>query len=323
MHPRARALTLLLVAALGAGCRSSDPAPAPPTPGSGSAAAAVDPWAPQAQRPLDPPTVTHPMARPMFWTATRGGKTTYVFGTLHLGVAASRRIPLWVWHHFDEARTLVLEANIQDIEMVRWTLRSPGPTLHAELGDAYWAKFEAMVTPLAASFLDGQATAVAALRASGVGGGAADQSLPMDGELLVRAQGLAKQLVFLEDAQTQGALFTELFDLAMLRRVIDHADELAPLNPQFFDAYLAGDDARLAALARAQFRLGVADDAALDRFLERLLRGRNQAWVAALERVAAEGGAFVAVGALHLTGPGNVLELLRARGFEITRPTPP
>ncbi len=64
------------------------------------------------------------------------------------------------------------------------------------------------------------------------------------------------------------------------------------------------------------------EDAALDRFLDRLLRTRSQAWVATLERVAAEGGAFVAVGALHLTGPGNVLELLRARGFEITRPAP-
>lgn len=321
MH--ARALTLLVVALLGGGCRSSDRAPGPERTGAAAPVAAVDPWAPQAQKPLDPPTVTHPMARPMFWTATKGGTTTYVFGTLHLGVAASRRIPRWVWRHFDEARTLVLEANIQDIEMMRWTLRPPGPTLHAELGDAYWAKFEAMVTPLAASFLDGQATAVAALRASGVGGGASDQALPMDGELLVRAQGLDKQLVFLEDARTQGALFTDLFDLALLQRVIDHADELAPLNPPFYDAYLAGDDARLAELARAQFRLGVADDAALDRFLDRLLRSRNQAWVAALERVAAEGGAFVAVGALHLTGPGNVLELLRARGFEIARPTPP
>ena len=56
-------------------------------------------------RELPPPKVTRPFERPFVWSAARDGKTMYLFGTLHGGVDAEKRIPLWVWKHFDEATT--------------------------------------------------------------------------------------------------------------------------------------------------------------------------------------------------------------------------
>jgi uncharacterized protein YbaP (TraB family) len=317
----------LLVATLIA-CKSGEaPTPASKTmSGSATAAsgAAVDPWADDRPKALPPPKVTRPLEAPFVWIATRDGKTTYLFGTVHAGVNAEHRIPLWVWEFFDRSTTLVEEANLQDLEIIRWTVRPDGAkTLHQELGDDYWKKLEDTITPMQAGFLDTQSTAVAALRVSGYGGSVADRNAgSMDGELLVRAQGLAKRIEFLESGTFQSQLFGELFDIAALKRLLDSRDQLKQLNPKFMNFYLAGDDAMLD-VARAQFRLQCEDDAHATRMLDRLLLSRNKSWIPTLEKLHAAGGAFVAVGALHLIGEGSVVELLRSRGFTVERATAP
>jgi len=50
-----------------------------------------------------------------------------------------------------------------------------------------------------------------------------------------------------------------------------------------------------------------------------LIAERNRDWMAALVPELAKGGAFVAFGALHLPGDTGIVQLLRARGFEVTR----
>lgn len=321
--------TYLALAALVA-CKSGD-APAPSAKSvTGSAAgsgapAAVDPWNDDRPKALPPPKVTRPLDAPFVWTATRDGKTTYLFGTVHGGVNAEHRIPLWVWDYFDRSTTLIEEANLQQLDIIQWTVRPDGrPTLHQELGDDYWKMLEDTITPMQAGFLDTQATAVAALRVSGYGGGAADKNAgSMDGELLVRAQGLAKRIEFLETGAFQSQLFAELFDLATLKRLLDRRDRLKVLNSAFISTYLGGDEVELATTARAQFAVQCEDDAATAHLLDRLLLSRNKSWIPTIEKVHAAGGAFVAVGALHLVGEGSVVELLRSRGFTVERATAP
>jgi len=50
-----------------------------------------------------------------------------------------------------------------------------------------------------------------------------------------------------------------------------------------------------------------------------LIEARNRAWMDVLAPQLELGGAFAAFGALHLPGAAGVIELLRARGFEVTR----
>ena len=50
-----------------------------------------------------------------------------------------------------------------------------------------------------------------------------------------------------------------------------------------------------------------------------LLDNRNRAWMDMLVPQLEMGGVFAAFGALHLPGAAGVIELLRARGFEVTR----
>ena len=59
-----------------------------------------------------------------------------------------------------------------------------------------------------------------------------------------------------------------------------------------------------------------------DESMEDMLYSRNAAWIAPIEKLHAEGGGFIAVGAMHLVGPKNVLELLANRGYAIARVTP-
>jgi len=54
-------------------------------------------------------------------------------------------------------------------------------------------------------------------------------------------------------------------------------------------------------------------------FAAALLDARNRAWMGVLVPQLARGGVFAAFGALHLPGETGVIELLRARGFEVTR----
>jgi uncharacterized protein YbaP (TraB family) len=53
--------------------------------------------------------------------------------------------------------------------------------------------------------------------------------------------------------------------------------------------------------------------------MEEMLYQRNASWIAEIEQMHAQGGGFIAVGAMHLLGKRSVLELLAARGYKITR----
>ena len=48
-----------------------------------------------------------------------------------------------------------------------------------------------------------------------------------------------------------------------------------------------------------------------------LIEARNERWLGKLDDLLRQGGVFVAVGAIHLTGQAGLLERLRQRGFEI------
>jgi uncharacterized protein YbaP (TraB family) len=54
-------------------------------------------------------------------------------------------------------------------------------------------------------------------------------------------------------------------------------------------------------------------------FAAALIDARNRAWMDVLVPQLELGGVFAAFGALHLPGKAGVIELLRARGFEVTR----
>jgi len=58
---------------------------------------------------------------------------------------------------------------------------------------------------------------------------------------------------------------------------------------------------------------------AQDEFMRLLLIGRNATMAERAAPLLAEGGAFIAVGALHLPGKDGLIERFRASGYKVTK----
>jgi uncharacterized protein YbaP (TraB family) len=75
-----------------------------------------------------------------------------------------------------------------------------------------------------------------------------------------------------------------------------------------------------AALAILEAAPGLTDDErrAEAELTHRLLADRNATMADRAAPFLEKGGAFIAVGALHLSGKGGLIELLRGKGYQVT-----
>jgi uncharacterized protein len=107
--------------------------------------------------------------------------------------------------------------------------------------------------------------------------------------------------------------------VALLRHSLAHRDELLELEDATIAAYLARD---LAGLWRLRQRFGerhpeIAEHLAV--MTKRLLHDRSVVMAYRMQRELRRGGAFAAVGALHLYGTRGVLALLEQDGYRAAR----
>ena len=124
----------------------------------------------------------------------------------------------------------------------------------------------------------------------------------------------------LESAAEQTAIFTDMSEadqVALLRLAVDEHPRVGWWWEQLVEAYLARDVAGYIALMLEQ--TAPEDRDLADRFLERLIDARNEIMVERMAPRLGEGGALVAVGALHLPGERGILRLLEQRGHAILR----
>jgi uncharacterized protein len=107
----------------------------------------------------------------------------------------------------------------------------------------------------------------------------------------------------------------EAEQIAFLQTTLDDLDGVVALIDESTALWKRGDADAIGALMTESMR----DRPNLRR---RLLDDRNQAWVPQIEALLSAGDtAIVIVGMGHLTGPGSVIELLRARGHTVIRST--
>jgi len=142
---------------------------------------------------------------------------------------------------------------------------------------------------------------------------------PLDLELMTIAQHAGKPLFGLETLAEQLAIFEALSDadqLALLRETVCHYEAQQRDLRTLVAAYARRD---LGALYREALR---HESAAQRQLMATLLDERNARMAERLLPRYAETGTFVAVGALHLPGPGGLLERLVAAGFRV-RPIDP
>jgi uncharacterized protein YbaP (TraB family) len=140
----------------------------------------------------------------------------------------------------------------------------------------------------------------------------------MDLALARRAVTQGAELVALETVQEQIRFFCEL-EIDIHRRMLELAVEApARIDEQYrqlLELYLSRDLDQLLQLALTQ--LQALGELEASRFIESGIEQRNLRMVERAMPLLHRGGTLIAVGALHLPGPGGMIARLREAGFTV------
>lgn len=143
---------------------------------------------------------------------------------------------------------------------------------------------------------------------------------PLDQYLQGEARRLGIPLFGLETVEEQIGLFNDLSapdQAAVLSSAVDQNAEIATLFEDLTRQYLAGDLAAIHASMEKQSK--DMDPRFVEVFLLRFNDARNRTMVERMAPRLAAGGAFIAVGALHLPGEKGLLSLLAEQGYSVSR----
>jgi uncharacterized protein YbaP (TraB family) len=124
----------------------------------------------------------------------------------------------------------------------------------------------------------------------------------------------------LETVEEQLATFDEMPEedqVALLASALAESARIEEYFAELLQNYVACDVAAIYGMMTESIRPGEEDLYA--RFEQRLIVERNHRMAERLAQRLGEGGAFIAVGALHLPGEQGILNLLTQQGFEVSR----
>ncbi|KXU31401.1 polysaccharide biosynthesis protein GumN [Sphingobium sp. 22B] len=269
------------------------------------------------------PPAPPPGGGPALWRVEGKGVDGWLFGTIHIlpGGVEWRTGP--IGEAIGRADRLVLEsAGIQDqagtLAQFERMGRSPGlPLLETRVPAGDKAALEEIVqnggtnTQTLSAYEDWAAAMLLSA--------AAQQALHVSQDhgvepALIAIFGKAgKPISGLETVERQFRAFDTLPPDAQRRLLVDtvrEAKEMRRLYDHILNAWIRGD---LATLAR-DGRLGETPDPVVE---QAVLVDRNRDWVKSMETL--KGRPFIAVGAGHLAGKDNLVDLLRAGGYRVTR----
>lgn len=122
----------------------------------------------------------------------------------------------------------------------------------------------------------------------------------------------------IETAAEQTGVFSALSQadqIALLKETIENLAQLEQAVGELHRVYLSRD---LNAMVKLSGHYGPKDPALARRIMTSLIDLRNQRMAQRIDSELQKGGAFVAIGALHLPGDKGVLALLQARGYRLS-----
>ena len=273
---------------------------------------------------------------PLLWRIERDGVRSYLFGTIHSGVTMRVGLQAIGLERLDGARRVVLELDLDEpdsvaamrAEVAKLGTLPPHQSLRSMLSTEHWKILVDLHTgvlpPAALERLKPWFAALStvmrleARRAAAAGQAGDARPVPMDLAIARRALESGIPVIGLETIRGQLLAVANLGraeGLALLNEVLADVDGVSTELAEMNRAYTASDNAE--ALSAYVAKSARENPAAT----EILLFRRNHRWVAALERLLHEEGSFIAIGAAHLVGPHGLVDLLRARGYTVTRET--
>lgn len=287
------------------------------------AGAAAD-W--QRYCPADAP-VQHLESRPLAFAQGRlwridapgGGPPSWIFGTMHIADPRVTTLPPAAERAFTAARILRVETAFDAGSAQTYADRMQLDGDHM-LNESLPAALYARYIEIAHDYGVG-ITQAARLRPWAafnlIGRPPPGPDVVLDELLQQRARAAGVAVAGIESmAELVDALdgLAAPDQVAMLVDTLCSRETMLASLPQQIDRYLAGDLAALLDLALPEVHAG----ARVQRFLDAVLYQRSARMAERLQRDLQQGGAFVAVGALHLPGDRGLLQLLESDGFRVT-----
>jgi uncharacterized protein YbaP (TraB family) len=265
--------------------------------------------------------------RGLLWKVTRDGRSSWLYGTIHIARPAWLRPGPTVQGAIEAADTMGVELDVTDPDIVGRLARAlaRGPRTPA-LPPALEARLDAQaraecLDPAALAGLRPEMRAVTIALLGGRRFGL-DPAFAIDGALAAIGHRLGKAVRSIETPELQAALLVSDDPAEAARSVGEVLDEMAHADyaaqlPRLAGDWERGDFADLSAYARWCGCLETPDQRA---DFARLVDDRNVAMADWIARRHAEGHrVFAAVGSLHMVGDAGLPALLRARGFEVQR----
>ncbi|MFG6467634.1 TraB/GumN family protein [Roseateles sp. BYS87W] len=282
------------------------PPPEPPVP----TVAQVRAWLPTAPD------------RGLLWRITRGGHSSYLYGTLHIGKPAWAVPGPALRAAWADTEVLAVELDPADVMPALAALPPPAPLPPALARRMAQQTRAACLPPDALARLPAMLQ-LSTLTLMEVRRDGFDAGFGQDVVLLGWAKAEARPVLSLESVQEQldalspGEQEAELLGSSL--RQLQQGRVRAPLR-KLAAAWSRGDLATLGDYGRW---CDCADSPAERAWLARVNDGRNGPLAARITALHGQGQRLlVAVGALHMTGPQALPRLLQAEGFEVEQLVP-
>ncbi len=275
----------------------------------------------------------------LLWRVEKpGAAPSFLFGTMHMSDPRVTVLPAAAEAAFAEATSVVIETTdvLDPAKMTEAMLTHPHLMMFTDGGSL----------PALLSAED-RAVVEAALKARGIGLAAVQKMKPwiiaamasipacelarkaagepvLDVLLARRAQERGIALHGLESMVDQLEAMASLpldFHIEGLVETLRLGDAIDDVMETMLSLYVAGEVAAVWPFFRAVLPSGgtMDDEAGFAAFQEAMIVTRNRTMAEEAAPHLDAGGAFVAVGALHLPGEDGLVELLRRRGYAVTR----
>lgn len=260
----------------------------------------------------------------ILWQIQRDGQPVgHLFGTVHSDRPEVLDLHAPVREVFEQSRQYAFELDIREVDPLqaaRLMRYRDARSLQDQLPPQLWqrardAAGQMGLPPAAITALKPWALAILLSLPP------TDPQRVLDHHLQRRALEFGRPVTGLETMAEQLSLFNELEhreQIDLLRQALDQVESglARQLYNDIIDAWLASDLARLAELAQAHPALPEANDN--DALMDALLLERNRRMIRRMEPLLADGGVFVAVGAMHLVGEDGLVRLLEQQGYTMT-----
>ncbi len=265
---------------------------------------------------------------PAIWKIEHAGKTSYLFGSIHVGEDSMYPLPKKIMDAFEASEVLVVEADINKIDQMKMAtmiqqlaldLENPLPTVLSEKTKVEYDEFcevKANICSMVRVFEPWMAAMT--IEAMGVMESGYSEELGIDKYFLKSAED--KMVVELESIEGQLNMLDqmpkELQDFMVLGAVSKEEGDTELL----MESWRTGKLEEFMEVAEEKSKLlGVSDDVAAQ-FNEIFLFKRNRVMANGIAELIKEGkSVFAVVGAAHYAGENSVNQYLEEKGYKVER----